>query len=70
MSYTGWQERLRAEADDLREKTMKLEAFVSTEAHAALDAMEQCRLFEQLEHMREYLKVLERRIAAHSGAVE
>jgi len=63
MPYEDWQQRVVDERTALEDKVTKLKAFVSTEAHNALDAAEQSRMATQLHHMTGYLRTLEERVA-------
>jgi crAss001_48 related protein len=57
------QERVFVESKELREKLMKLTAFISgNEAFGKLDAKGQSLLLEQREVMRQYLDILCERI--------
>lgn len=57
-------ERMRMEQEQLAERTGKLESFTGTIGFCALSADEQNRMKRQLVAMREYLAVLNERIAA------
>lgn len=62
------QDRVVVERLQLTEKVNKLEAFVMGANFVKLPKPEQGLLTEQLEHMVLYLQVLDRRVAAYTGA--
>lgn len=58
------QERVVAESNELRDRLMKLTAFISgSEVFKALASEDQHLLREQRDHMADYLDVLGKRIA-------
>lgn len=54
--------RLKDEAEQLEDRTKKLSAFMNSATFSTLDPENREDLFDQHKHMREYLKVLKRRI--------
>ena len=59
MSY---RDRVRDERDDLRDKVMKLEAFMLGDSFSDIDDSQRILLFQQHRHMDSYLFTLESRI--------
>ncbi|UCR75490.1 hypothetical protein PP742_gp06 [Alcaligenes phage vB_Af_QDWS595] len=54
--------RLKDEAEQLEDRTKNLSAFMNSATFSTLDPENREDLFDQHKHMREYLKVLKRRI--------
>ena len=63
-----YQSRVIHERLQLADKVNKLEAFVTGEGSSKLAVHEKALLNEQLEHMAMYLRVLDVRVAAFTGA--
>ena len=57
-----WQERLVAEHADITIRLVKLKAFISGELFNKLDHNDRSLLWDQLDHMKAYRKVLNKRI--------
>ena len=60
-----WQERLKAEGDELAIKLVKLGQFTETPAYHALDEQDQMYLQAQLATMTAYLTILTMRCRKH-----
>jgi hypothetical protein len=58
------QQRVVTEKDELAEKLTKLNAFIGGTIYNSLDSDEKIRLARQACHMKDYLDVLNERIAA------
>lgn len=58
-----FQQRVIGERAQLHDKVVKLECFIDSEPFNALDFDSAIFLREQLQHMRSYLEVLDKRIA-------
>jgi hypothetical protein len=58
-----WQQRVFTERDELKERLLKLEDYLHTEASYAIDQRDRNLLVSQRHHMILYLHVLDMRIA-------
>lgn len=68
MAETTWQERLKAEGNDLAERLAKLAVFVDTLAYDQLDDADKLLLQAQLGAMTAYLSILTMRCDKHGIA--
>lgn len=57
------EQQLVEERNQLSERVDKLQEFTNTAVFKSLDVTEQCLMYEQLNHMKIYLGILNRRLS-------